>query len=292
MKTKALILVMLLCGLCSVWAMDQKTTSQYIQTDVQWLAQQLEDGLDPNKWIESEPLLHRFYSKYRFYQKRLQTPEMREQQRACIDLLLKRGANVNARDASGKTLLHRAVGNLDLELVRLLVHRADLDVNIATPSNAYIPGTIALHDLCTSIPTDNQPLLVAIAELLLDHPSCDPNLVNQFGYTSLYYAMNSALQPKDFDDCLLRVFLVRSDRVNLNQTVQNGDTPLLQLVRNVMRYHRYATSHKAAIFASFVMRGALTNIPGQDGETVDQFLAQNPPKAKGLRKYLPAEPMS
>jgi len=84
-----------------------------------------------------------------------------------IELLIDRGANINARDAKGETPLFRAVDRRDPAVVRTLLRRGADAARTDTKSELNPP----LFRLVNSSHEDN----LAVAALLLDH-GADPNI--------------------------------------------------------------------------------------------------------------------
>ena len=90
--------------------------------------------------------------------------------------LLNRGANVNASDTRGATVLHLSVVTGHLEAVKLLVNAPELDVNAQDSS-----GDTALHEAVANGGNSITEILCSLDEL-------DLTRVNVKGFNVLQYA--------------------------------------------------------------------------------------------------------
>ena len=95
--------------------------------------------------------------------------------------LLNRGANVNASDNQGATVLHLSVVTGHLEAVKLLVNAPELDVNAQDSS-----GDTALHEAVAAPAAANGGN--SITEILCSLDGLDSTRVNVKGFNVLHYA--------------------------------------------------------------------------------------------------------
>ena len=147
---------------------------------------------------------------------------------ACVDFLIRNGANVNLSLSNGNTELHRAASNAFPEIVQLLLN-AGANPNVVS-HDGYLPLHYAvlvdgervkslngeqLHDLLER--------KRKITEMLL---TASPGTINikHSGYTVLHYAAIYG-----FED-IVRLLVERgADKETIDD--QSGDTPLLSAVR-------------------------------------------------------------
>jgi len=160
-----------------------------------------------SKWIAEGPMLTiecsmmttlRDYCRYNYFEKLavlLQSEEMTTEV-------------LNRQDISGKTALYYACFFSHIECVRLLLSRADIDVNIADRD-----GKTPLFVAITS--RDNPECI----RMLLAHDGIDPNKANGEGRTPLYNCCTLNCPES------IRV-LLSHDRIDPNIADNNGYTPL------------------------------------------------------------------
>lgn len=145
---------------------------------------------------------------------------LRDRHTSIAQTLLDHGADPDARDNQGWTLLHRAVERGDGYAAQFLLEHA-ASVSIATPER----GDTALHLISTCSPEttseETVSAMTSVAKHLLDR-GLDPNLQNKQGFTALHLAV-LARNEEIFD-----LLLTRSDtqHVKLNLTTSEGHTPL------------------------------------------------------------------
>ncbi|MBR9984204.1 MAG: ankyrin repeat domain-containing protein [Wolbachia endosymbiont of Homalodisca vitripennis] len=95
-----------------------------------------------------------------------------------VRLLIKKGAEVNARDKNGYTPLHCAVFAKSLENVKVLL-REGADVN----ATQYVTGCTPLHSACKGAGVE------IIKELV--KAGAEVNQLNKYGATPMYYIWES-----------------------------------------------------------------------------------------------------
>ena len=122
--------------------------------------------------------------------------------------LLEAGASVNIAGHSGSNILHRAALQGRPDIVSILLRRADLDVNVADPSQRF-RNALMLAALYGN---------VRVVELLLERDDLLPNL--RAGKTALMYA---AIQ----DHLEIVKLLLKDRRVSINDRDDFGATALM-----------------------------------------------------------------
>lgn len=151
-------------------------------------------------------------------------------------------SNVNAIDAKGKTLLHRALERKDeFSAIYLIENNASVDVT--TTQNQETP----LHLLCSQSHYDGIEL---IAKALLK-AGADPNLQDGEGNTSLHRAILATNQ---------QVFTILLEQPNISLEIRNnhGLTPLalaLQFLDENEIFASMLVSKKSSVDASNPMTG-------------------------------------
>ena len=163
-----------------------------------------------------------------------------------ISILLDQGFEADTKDLNNATPLWWAAYNDDVEMVKLLIARKDVDVNACndegrTPlSRAAEMGNSAVVELLLTrkdIRADAKdlehetPLFYAvfygyeeIVRQLLKRDDVDINTVNKNGYTPLHRA--TILK----DEGIAAILLARAD-INVDPIDKNGQTPLIRAAR-------------------------------------------------------------
>lgn len=145
---------------------------------------------------------------------------LKDKQMDIAHTLLKHGADPDAKDSKGWTLLHRAIERGDGFSAIFLISQG-ASVIIVTPERA----DSALHLLATSLPDaitdDVHGSMNEVADLLLDS-GLDPNLQNNQGYTALHLAVMAR------NENIFNLLLTYSGEqvVDLNCRTLEGHTPL------------------------------------------------------------------
>lgn len=147
---------------------------------------------------------------------------LRDQQTGIARTLIENGADPDAKDPKGWTLLHRAVERGDgYSATFLLEHGAS--VSIATPER----GDTALHLIASTSPhpeTSSEETVSAMATVarhLLDR-GLDPNLQNNQGFAALHLSVMAR------NEEVFSLLLARSSTqpINLDLPTKEGHTPL------------------------------------------------------------------
>lgn len=159
-----------------------------------------------------------------------------------IDLLISRGADINARTRTDKTPLHLSCDQDNVDNVRaLLVHGAD-------PTSIYDGGRTAFHTLAETVASSyTYQNSSAIFRLLHDHGT-DVNVEDKVGDTPFHvfvkriFSRRYALKAEHLD--FFELFLVHG--VNVNAQNRLGNTPFHILVS---KWHgtNYGAEFKAII---------------------------------------------
>jgi ankyrin repeat protein len=185
-------------------------------------------------------------------------------------LLSQKGVNVNIKDESGETLLHKAchnILNLPLDVFKLLIETMGCDVNAQDDYN-YTP----LHDaLLFFDPNESGDYLggdnMTVLMYLLGHENVNVNLDGQFAYTLLHYACEK------IDSLPLDVFkvLIEKKGWDVNQQDKRNKTPVYYALR-------YFTDHFTDIKVLMYLlchENVNVNIKNESGETLLHAACEN-----------------
>ncbi|HEX8552079.1 MAG TPA: ankyrin repeat domain-containing protein [Abditibacteriaceae bacterium] len=145
-------------------------------------------------------------------------------------LLLEKGADINARDRHDATTLHRAVVARDAETVAALVAKG-ADVNARDRS-----GVTVLHLLANTREGTDGIAESAIAKQVLA-AKANPNIRNTSGFTPLALAVSA--RRVDFTKMLLDA------GANVDTRDGNGYTPLARLISNSYSYSSDSSNNKS-----------------------------------------------
>ncbi|KAI2493975.1 serine/threonine kinase [Fragilaria crotonensis] len=122
--------------------------------------------------------------------------------------LLRRGANVNAKNVHGDTALIEASQSGHLEVVRALLEHNGVDVNIQTNYGS------------TALTWASQKGHLEVVRALLMHNGVDVNFQNKYGMTALIYASY-------YGHLEVVCALLNHDGVDVNTKNMSGDTALI-----------------------------------------------------------------
>lgn len=208
-----------------------------------------------------------------------------------VQLLLERSADPNIPMLNGMSLLHQAVILKDVQLVKLLLE------NGADPNAKSLDGKtplFMLHD-------DHKQNGEKIIELLIEHgadveaknnelntpllyflyrgpgylkpatqlmkvakQSINPNSVNAEGNNALYYAVDFVINEPTFFANRLYTDLMEMP-IDVNHVNKVGETILHKLARS------FRLDSIQDVVQELKQKGALTNIPNQEGNTFDEI---------------------
>ncbi|MDR2807022.1 MAG: ankyrin repeat domain-containing protein [Puniceicoccales bacterium] len=132
-----------------------------------------------------------------------------------IEALINAGVDINAKNRDGFTPLHLALIDNHPEIVKFLLERPEININIRTDA---LDGT-PLH---LAVIFDNPPEIV---KLLLARPEIDINAIDIFGGTLLHMAAES-------DKIEIVEFLLKQSEMDINAKDGYGDTPLHSAARS------------------------------------------------------------
>ena len=160
-----------------------------------------------------------------------------------VTVLLEAGADMMARDNSGRTCIHLAAYKNNINIIRLLVSKG-MDVNIQNS----ISGNTPLHMVCMVSPSNNK---VETARVLLEL-GADINAQDIMGNTPLHQACRDRIDPG------LIEFLI-ANGANVGISNSQGQTPY-DIATEIQRYGDSWIREVRKIF-----RGAGVEIPHEEG---------------------------
>ncbi len=178
--------------------------------------------------------------------------------RAMTEFLLGKGAEINARDRGNATALHRALLGGDVELITLLLNK-NADVNASDKS-----GNTPLHLLVSALPAgseaDDSTNQMQLIKLLLEHKA-NPNIAADTGRAPLFIAVTGHRRDA--------VQLLLDKGANPNARDVNGSTALLSMIESSPIYQHDSKSVVAEIATMLLDKGADPNIRTRyNGESI------------------------
>ena len=157
--------------------------------------------------------------------------------RAC-ELLRQEGAHAGGAYYSGHTLLHWAASYNNLDMVKLLLSRNDVDVNALSTGGGYYTNRTPLHLAVTEGNWD-------VVKYLLSRDDVDVNVQDMWdgslSSTPLHYMMDADILDAGVFD-VVKKFLARDD-VDVNVQDHLGRTPLYRALSKSYSY-RYSSRYE------------------------------------------------
>lgn len=155
-------------------------------------------------------------------------------------LLIDKGANLNAKDIDGSSLIQSAILREDLFTAEFLIENS-CDINQVNDLN----GEGILHSICSIMDRTKRNEIMRIAQKILILPNIDTNIRNNKGFAAIHTAISNEftrmidelLKVSDIDlnletidgKCCLELALIRGDFETANKLVVSGANPNMVL---------------------------------------------------------------
>lgn len=213
----------------------------------------------------------------------------------CVETLLRYGADINAKDSLGRTVLHAVTSEQNNEMVDfLLTHQANPNIQdndgctalhiASTDKNEKIISTLLSHQANPNIKNNSGLTALHRAALesadkcieLLLKGGANPNIQDNDRCTALHYTCFEPEEDDEYtiDDCCRCVQLLIEHNCHLSTKDKDGDTPLLLALQENSR-----NTAKLLYEA-----GADTNIKNNNGECANDYLPDSWKQQKQIEK--------
>lgn len=231
----------------------------------------LKYDIDINTIYWDKTLLMEAVDKYNFYQKGPNTilnseesqefSQKLEKYTLYIENLLNKGANINKKNESGYTVLHKTCG-IDHYSDKTLKFLLKKGANINHKDELH--GRTLLHYYCENEYIENDERVKRI-KLLIEH-GASINIKDSFGKYPFHYACTEARYGRKVNIDIMRIFVENGADVNckVDGEKQNGRTPLMILCND------FSPDVKCVNY--LIEKGAKADIKDENGRTAFDYL--------------------